>query len=128
MTTSAGLQWSIFEIGITAGASEPVNARRSVLVVSRETANTALPIVTVLPLATHREGRQIYPNEVLLPSRVVGLDVDTVAMAHQTATVPKRELAQPLGSIDDPEIRTAVRQAIRVQLNLEELDEYRIDR
>ncbi len=87
--------------------------------VSRETANLALPIVTVLPLTPHTPGRRIYPNEVLLPSLVIGLNNDAVAMAHQTRTISKKRLEAPLATIDDPDLRSAIRQAMRVQLNLE---------
>ena len=89
------------------------------LVVSRETANEALPVVTVLPLAIRRKGRRVYPNEVLLPSGVGGLKRDVIAMAHQTRTVAKDRLEAPLGTIEDDELRSAIRTAMCVQLNLE---------
>jgi mRNA interferase MazF len=114
MTASPALQWSIFEIGGTRDAERPV------LVVSRESANRALPIVTALPLASHRDGRRIYPNEVLLPSTAVGLAKDAVAMAHQAITISKKELSQPLATIDDPAIQDAIRLAMCIQLNLED--------
>ncbi len=122
----AVMQWSIFEIAPATAGSGLRGARRPVLVVSRETANSALPIVTVVPLATHRAGRRIYSNEVLLPSHAVGLGFDTVVMTHQTTTVPKRGLSARLASVDDPDLRSAVRRAMRVQLNLEEIAEYRV--
>ncbi|MGD9252512.1 MAG: type II toxin-antitoxin system PemK/MazF family toxin [Holophagae bacterium] len=114
MTASEALQWSIFEIG---GERDH---ERSVLVVSRESANRALPIVTALPLADHRKGRRIYPNEVLLPSASVGLSRDAVAMAHQTITVSKKKLSKSLATIEDPAIQNAIRLAMCIQLNLED--------
>ena len=113
MKALQGLQWSIFEIGGERDRERPV------LVVSRESANRALPIVTALPLADHREGRRIYPNEVLLPSTTVGLSRDAVAMAHQTLTIPKTKLSKPLATVDDPAIQNAIRLAMCIQLNLE---------
>jgi mRNA interferase MazF len=117
--TAPPLQWSIFAIDL-----DPVPDRRKigvrpVLVVSRESANAALPVVTVVPLAEHRPGRRIYPNEVLVPSEVAGLTNDSIAMVHQTRTVPKRRLTSPVGVIDDPDLRSEVRRAMRIQLNLE---------
>lgn len=124
MTQPSPWQWSIFEVGLDSdGVRTAHRSRRPVLVVSRETANAVLPIVTVLPLAIHRPGRRIYPNEVLLPSKVAGLESDTVAMAHQTLTLPKQDLAAPVGSLRDPKVRSAVRRAMRVQLNLDESTE-----
>jgi mRNA interferase MazF len=107
------MQWSIFEIGGERHEERPV------LVVSRESANQALPIVTALPLADHREGRRIYPNEVLLSSAAVGLPGDAVAMAHQTLTISKTKLSKPLATIDDPATQNAIRLAMCIQLNLE---------
>jgi mRNA interferase MazF len=88
-------------------------------VVSRESANQALPVVTVLPLTEKKTGRCIYPNEVLLPSGTVGLKRDLIAMAHQTRTVAKRRLAASVGTIEDDELKSRIRSAMRVQLNLE---------
>lgn len=111
-------QWSVFTID-----REPTPGRRKrgprVLVVSRESANQALPVVTVLPLTARRRHRRVYPNEVLLPSGSAGLKSDAIAMAHQTRTVTKARLAALLGTIEDDELRSAIRKAMCVQLNLE---------
>jgi mRNA interferase MazF len=112
-------QWSVFTIDLATARGSGRKRRRPVLVVSRESANAALPVVTVLPLISWRKGRHIYPNEVLLPSGSVGLNHDAIAMAHQTRTVAKERLQAPLGMIEDDELRTAVRRAMCVQLNLE---------
>lgn len=87
--------------------------------VSRESANEVLPVVTILPLSTRRARRGIYPNEVLLPSGTAGLRSDAIAMAHQTRTVAKSRLQKQLGTIEDDRLRSAIRRAIRIQLNLE---------
>ncbi len=117
--TAPPLQWSIFAIDLDSAPDRGPAEARPVLVVSRESANAALPMVTVVPLAEFRPGRRIYPNEVLVPSEVAGLTNDSIAMAHQTRTVLKRRLTAPVGVIDDPDLRSAVRLAIRIQLNLE---------
>ena len=118
--TAPPLQWSIFAIDLKSAPDRGSAKARPVLVVSRESANVALPVVTVLPLAEYRPGRRIYPNEVLVPSEVAGLMGDSIAMAHQTRTVPKRRLTAPVGVIEDPAVRFAVRRAMRIQLNLEQ--------
>jgi mRNA-degrading endonuclease toxin of MazEF toxin-antitoxin module len=121
VTATARLQWSVFEVDLGAVAAGRRHGRRSVVVVSREAANQVLPMVTVLPLVEHRPGRRVYPNEALLPSKSIGLGADAIAMAHQTLTIPKRGLTRAVGSVDDPDIRSAIRRALRVQLNLDEL-------
>ena len=78
-----------------------------------------LPVVTVLPLTTRRTDRRVYPNEVLLRSGTAGLKSDAIAMAHQTRTVAKRRLTDQLGTIEDDDLRSAIRHAMCVQLNLD---------
>lgn len=119
MIESPRYQWSVFAIDLASAPDSNRGRRRPVLVVSRESANEALPVVTVLPLTTWRKGRRIYPNEVLLPSGSGGLKRDAIAMAHQTRTVAKQRLKAPMGTIEDDELRSAVRRAMCVQLNLE---------
>ena len=77
------LQWSVCMLADSGLRVESRDAERPVLVVSREIANDALPIVTVLPLAKHTPGRQVYPNEVLLVAQSTELDWAAIAMAHQ---------------------------------------------
>jgi len=113
------LQWSIFEIDRDTGVGADGAGRRPVLVVSRDSANAALPIVTVLPLIDRKPGRRIYPNEVSLPAGTTALKAPAVLMAHQIRTIPKSWLSTRVGSIEDPGLRSAVRNAVRVQLDLE---------
>ena len=112
-------QWSVFTIDIDGTPESENGGSRSVLVVSRESANEALPVVTVLPLTTRRTDRRVYPNEVLLRSGTAGLKSDAIAMAHQTRTVAKRRLTDQLGTIEDDDLRSAIRRAMCVQLNLD---------
>jgi mRNA interferase MazF len=112
-------QWSVFTIDLDAIPGTKEGGRRPVLVVSRESANQALPVVTVLPLVDRRTGRRVYPNEVLLRSGTAGLKNDAIAMAHQTRTVAKTRLRDPLGTVEDDDLRSAIRRAMCVQLNLE---------
>jgi mRNA interferase MazF len=112
-------QWSVFTIDIDGTPGSEGSGSSPVLVVSRESANEALPVVTVLPLTTRKTDRRIYPNEVLLRSGTAGLESDAIAMAHQTRTVAKRRLTDQLGEIEDDDLRSAIRRAMCVQLNLE---------
>ena len=119
MISAPPYQWSVFTIDLDSMPDSEESGRRPVLVVSRESANEVLPVVTVLPLTAWRSGRRVYPNEVLLPSGSAGLKNDAIAMAHQTRTVAKQRLAAPLGTIEDDDLRSAVRRAMCVRLNLE---------
>jgi mRNA interferase MazF len=113
------LQWSVFTTDIDGTPGSGERGSWPVLVVSRESANEVLPVVTVLPLTTRRADRRVYPNEVLLRSGTAGLESDAIAMAHQTCTIAKKRLVAPLGTIDDGDLRSEIRHAMCVQLNLE---------
>ena len=119
MSTTSPIQWSIFTIDPEGTPGSKRRGRWPVLDVSRESANQTLPVVTVLPLSTRKSGRHVYPNEVLLPSGTAGLRNDAIAMAHQTRTLAKRRLRRPIGTIEDDDLKSEIRRAMRVQLNLD---------
>lgn len=112
-------QWSVFVVDLDPAVGSEQAGRRPVLVISREVANAALPVVATLPVTSLRKGRRIYPNEVLLPAGTAGLDRDSLVMAHQIRALSKRRLSAFVGRIDDVDLRAAVRAAVRVQLDLE---------
>ena len=113
------LQWSVYSVDLDPVVGSEQAGRRPVLIVSRETANVVLPVVTVIPLTSRKLGRRIYPNEALLPIGESGLSHESIAMAHQLRTVSKKGLEKHIGRVDDPSIRAAVRQAIQTQLDLD---------
>jgi mRNA interferase MazF len=108
----------VFLVDLDPAVGSEQAGRRPVLVISREVANQALPVVTALPVTSRQEGRRVYPNETLLPAGTAGLDRDSVAMAHQIRAVSKQRLGARLGRLDSPELRDAVREAVRIQLDL----------
>jgi mRNA interferase MazF len=93
------------------------SGRRPVLVVSEEIVNQSLPILTVLPITSHK-GRKIYPNEYLLSKNDSGLSKDSIVMAHQIRTISKERMLFSCGMISNENIRDMIRDAIRFQLDL----------
>ena len=118
--TASELQWGVFVVRLDPVVGSEQAGRRPVLVVSREGINAALPVVTVVPLTGRKPGRRVYPNETLLPAGTAGLDRDSIAMAHQVRALAKERLGRRLGTLEDPELRAAVRRALRVHLDLED--------
>ncbi len=57
-------------------------------------------------------------NKPPLDEGYAGLNRESVAMPHQLRTVFKQTLAKKLGRIDNPETLEALREAMRVQLDL----------
>ncbi|NOZ79120.1 MAG: type II toxin-antitoxin system PemK/MazF family toxin [Acidobacteria bacterium] len=116
--TAEPLQWSVWLVDLNPVVGSEQAGRRPVIVVSRESANVVLPVVTAVPLTTRKEGRRIYPNEAMIPGGVGGISHESVAMAHQVRTVSKKRLVRRLGRIDDGSLREAIREALRIQLEL----------
>ncbi len=112
------LQWSVWLVDLDPVVGSEQAGRRPVIIVSKEAANAVLPVVTALPLTSRKAGRRIYPNEALLDEGCAGLNRESVAMAHQLRTVSKQRLAQKIGQVDDHDIVEALREAMRVQLEL----------
>jgi mRNA interferase MazF len=112
-------QWRLFRAALDPAVGSEQAGTRPVLVVSREVINQALPIVAVLPLTTHRPRRRVYATEVLLPAGAAGQPEASIVMAHQVRTVSTRRLGEPYGELTDAKLRAAVREALRVFLDLE---------
>lgn len=55
-----------------------------VLVISNDIENQ-MDIVTVIPITSRKEGRRIYPNEVLITLQ----DKEAIILCHQVRTLPK---------------------------------------
>lgn len=92
---------------------------RPVLVISAEEANQSLPVVSILPITNLRPGRKVYPIEVLLPVKETGLSKDSIAMAHQIFAISKHRLREKCGSIESEEIKESIRNAVKLNLDLE---------
>lgn len=112
-------QWHIFQANLNPVTGSEQRGTRPIPVVSDEDYNQLMPIVTVLPLTSRKSGRQIYPNEVLLPKGTAGLTEDSIIMAHQIRTISKIRLTSLYGDIQCESLRKAVRQALKVHLTLD---------
>ena len=116
--SNPALKWTIVRAQLDPVRGSEQAGLRPVLIVSTETINASLPIVTVLPLTTWRSSRRIYPTEVLLPAQIAGQSNDSIVMAHQIRTLAKYRLLDHIGRLEDEELRNQVRMALRVHLDL----------
>ena len=71
--------------------------KRPVLVISNDYENV-LDVVTVIPITSRKDGRRIYPNEVLLPTE---LERPSILLCQQVRTISKHRLIKKLTSIDN---------------------------
>lgn len=114
-----GYRWGIFKARLGVGAGSEQEGIRPVLVISNEDFNRAVPVVTVLPLTSHKPGRKIYPNEILLSKGVGRLPRSSIVLAHQVRTISKDRLVGLYGFILDEAIRAQVLEALRVHFSME---------
>lgn len=112
-------RWSILRADLGFGEGSEQAGQRPVLVISNDSFNEVMPIVTVLPLTSVKPGRRIYPSEALLPQGEANLPEDSIVLAHQIRTISKKRLKEPYGHIDKSETREKVENALRVHLDLE---------
>lgn len=113
------LQWQVFHAQLDPASGSEQAGSRPVLVVSRESINRSLPLVGVVPLTSFKPGRRIYPTEVLLPKDTAGLPQDSLALAHQIRTLAVARLGKHYGSLQDVDLREAVRGAMKIFLDLD---------
>jgi mRNA interferase MazF len=112
------MQWSVYwaQLNPTEGVKQ--SGIRPVLVISVDEVNDNLPLVTVLPLTSMKEGRFIYPIETLLPANETGLPNDSIAMAHQIRTLSIHRLKEKCGFVQSIVLRNKVRQSLKIYLDL----------
>jgi len=71
------------------------SGHRPVLVVSNDIENQ-MDIVTIIPITSRKEGRRIYPNEVLMSLS----GKEAIILCHQIRTISKKRLDRKLSSLD----------------------------
>jgi mRNA interferase MazF len=112
------MQWQVVLANLEPVRGSEQAGLRPVLIVSHESINVALTTLCVLPLTTCREGTYLYPSEVMMPAGVAGQPNDSIIMAHQARTISKDRIVRSYGSLMDMGLRAAVREAMRVYLDL----------
>jgi mRNA interferase MazF len=91
---------------------------RPVLIISEEEINQILPVVNVLPITSRKQGRIIYPNEVIISAGTGGLEKESIVLCYQIRTLDKKRLAKEMGKIDDLELQEAINEALCFQLGI----------
>ncbi len=71
--------------------------KRPVLIISNNYENL-LETVTIIPITSLKDGRKVYPNELLLKNE---LEVPSILLCQQIRTISKNRLIKKLTSIDN---------------------------
>ena len=112
------LQWSIWLANLDPVVGSEQGRTRPVLVISDSSLNQILPVVNVIPIASRKPNRRVYPNETFLPARTAGLTLDSIALCYQIRTLDQRRLTQMFGVIEDEQIRRSTLDALHFQLGI----------
>jgi len=91
--------------------------RRPAVIVSRDSFNAASPVVIVIPCTTYRDGRRVYPSQVLLKAGQGGLAADSLAQAEQVRAVAKSRLVRHRGVLPRSAV-ASVAAALAIVLDL----------
>ncbi len=111
-------KWSIWRANLDPVVGSEQGKSRPVLIISEDTVNDLLSIVNVLPVTSQKPGRQIYPNEALIPADHFGLTNSSIILCHQIRTIDKRRLSQKYGQITDKKIQEEIIEALCFQLGI----------
>lgn len=110
------LAWALLDPAV---GHEPAG-RRPVLVFCNDIVASPIGLATVLPLTTWKQGRRVYPTEVLLPSGTGGLPAASLVLAHQIRTISAGRLSPAIGSLAETGLRAQIAGALRLWLDLDE--------
>ncbi len=116
-----GLRWAVVLVRLDPTEGHEQRGRRSALVVSYEPFHGS-GLVTILPMTAARTAAR-YPGDVVVEVGTAGLTRPSVIIC-QPRTVSAERLsgganAAPLGYLDDPVLRRAVRDALAHHFGLD---------
>lgn len=112
-------KWSIYRANLDPVIGSEQGKSRPVLVISEDEINNLLNTVNVFPITSRKPGRQVYPNEVLIPVNNFGLDKESIILCHQIRTLDKQRLSIEYGQVRDNQKQNEILEALCFQLGIE---------
>ncbi len=112
------LKWAIYYANLDPVIGSEQGKSRPVLIISEDEINELLNIVNVLPITSRKPGRQVYPNETLIPANNFGLEKESLILCHQIRTLDKQRLTKLQGQITDNEKQNEIIEALCFQLGI----------
>lgn len=106
-------KWDIYYCSLEPVKGSEQRGFRPVLVVSNNAVNRSVPVSTILPFSSIKEGTNIYPTEVFIPSEASGLQKDSVVMIQQVRTLSHKRLAKLISRLENREYQKNVLDALR---------------
>mgnify|MGYP001791826133 FL=1 len=111
-------RWTIWRANLNPVVGSEQGKSRPVLIISEDDINSLLNIVNIVPITSRKQGRIIYPNEVLLSTEITGLDKESIALCHQIRTIDKTRLSKKYGQVSSKDIQNQIIDAVCFQLGI----------
>lgn len=112
------LRWTVVIVDLDPTLGHEQAGERRALVVSYEPFHRS-GLATVCPITAARADPR-YPGDVPIPVGVAGQTRPGVILTSQVRTIPLRRVrSRPVGTVEDPTIRHAVRSALAHHLGLD---------
>ena len=111
-------RWTIWRANLDPVVGSEQGKSRPVLIISEDDINSLLNIVNIVPITSRKQGRIIYPNEVLLSTGITGLDKESIALCHQIRTIDKTRLSKKYGQVSSKDIQNQIIDAVCFQLGI----------
>lgn len=90
-------QYDVYLADLNSTIGREQFGKRPVLIISNNY-ESLLDVVTVIPITSLKDGRKIYPNELLLQNE---LEIPSILLCQQIRTLSKNRLIKKLTSIDN---------------------------
>ncbi len=97
-------QYDIYLANLSPTRGREQRGTRPVLIISNNYENL-LDIVTIIPITSKKEGRRVYPNELLLENE---LPKPSILLCQQIRTISKKRLAKKLTHIESTKIQKQI--------------------
>lgn len=111
-------KWSIYRANLDPVIGSEQGKSRPVIIISEDDINELLNVVNIIPVTSRKTGREVYPNEVLIPSNMFGLEVESIALCHQIRTIDKKRLSKRYGHINSKKVQREIIEALFFQLGI----------
>lgn len=69
-------RWNIYRANLDPVVGSEQGKSRPVIIISEDEINNLLNTVNIIPITSRKDGRIIYPNEVLIPDNNFGLSTN----------------------------------------------------
>ena len=97
-------QYDVYLANLNPSIGREQQGTRPVLVISNDYENL-LDVITIIPITSLKDGRKIYPNELLLQNE---LEKPSILLCQQIRTISKNRLVKKLTSIQNSSIQNKI--------------------